>query len=267
MKMYSAGLSDMTLLTDVPSWHRPLGTAWPADPSLPRWPADGGVPPMVARGVPRYDGPPRMSGTGLDSGWTPSSWATMSDPSPYAMTVGGARYTHHAKADGLYDFKRLHFQPIDPLEASAANDWGLNPYDDNYAYLKEFHAWAEDNNKRMAEHGVEHTVYPDRWPGMSTMMARTNPLVPVYHDYPEAPPSMVAKAHEADTIDSVWATPATTEAMRRGYPAPMKPAAAPSMARGWVGRARGTVRSNNAWTRADWASPENHTVVPSQAFH
>lgn len=261
--MYTGGLSSPALLHDSLKRHRPLGAQWPLDPALPTY--EGGFPPMVARRVHQYDAPPPRSNTGLDQGgWTPSSWATMSDPAPYAMSVGGARYTHHSEADSIYRYKRLDHKPIDPMLACAENDWGLNPYDDTTPYLREFHRWADEQGKLMKEQGVERIIYADRLPGMSTLMARTAPLVPQYQEYPEAPPSMLPST-APDTIDSAWATRATTEAMRRGYPAPPK-TAGPTVAHGFVGKRSTTSRYQN-YERADWMAPHDRTVMPGQVFH
>lgn len=248
-----------TALYDSLAHHRPRGAAWPTDPALPAY--EGGMPPMIARQVHKYDAP----GTGLDGGgWTPSSWATMSDPAPYALSVGGARYTHHSEADSIYRYKRLEHTPVDPLHATEANDWGLNPYDSNTPFLREFHRWAEAQARGVEAHGIERFAYPDRMPGLSTLMARTSPLVPRFEEYSEPPPSM--RAREApDTIDSVWATAATTEAMRRGYPAPPK-TAGPTTAHGRVGK-RSTTSYYNSYERADWMHPHARSVVPSQVFH
>ena len=220
---------------------------------------------MVARQVHKYDRAPPRSGTSLDQGgWTPSSWATMSDPAPYAMSVGGARYTHHAESDSIYRYKRFDHVPIDPLCASEQNDWGLNPFDANTPFLREFHRWAAEQNHQMQTHGIERFAYPDRMPGLSTVMARTNPLIPRLEVYPEAPPSVLART-APDVADSVWATKATTEAMRRGFPAPPK-TAGPPMLHGYTG-ARSAVGRYNYHERADWMRPHDHTIVPSQVFH
>jgi hypothetical protein len=261
--MYTGGLSSPFLMHDSLMQHRPMGAAWPANPALPAY--EGGLPPMVARQVHKYDAPPPHSGTGLDQGgWTPSSWATMSDPAPYALGRGGTRHTYHAEGDSIYRYKRLDHKPIDPLHATAENDWGLNPYDANTPFLREFHRWAEEQDVLMKREGIEMYARADRMPGLSTLMARTAPLVPRLELYPEAPPSMRART-VTDTIDSVWATKATTEAMRRGYPAPLK-SAAPCMTHGFTGR-RSTAGRYNSHERADWKHPSDRTVVPSQVFH
>lgn len=153
--------------------------------------------------------PPRVSGTALDTGWTPSAWLTAPEPSPYAMAVGGARYTHHAADDSLYVYKRLaHTSAVRDAGRYAGRYAGapagtaaggyteddVNPYDPNAAYLREFHAWAAEQAARGAAHGIERFAYPDRWPGMSTAMARSSPLVPHFTAYGAAPPDSAAAA-------------------------------------------------------------------------
>lgn len=261
--MFTGGLAAPALLHDSLAAHRARGAAYPPDPRLPSY--EGGVPPMVARRLHAYDGPPRLSGTDLDSGWTPSSWATMSEPSPYGMQVGGARYTHHSAADSIYRYKRLDHVPDDADDAS--NDWGLNPFADSTPYLREFHRWAADQDARMASGGgIEQFAYPDRWPGMSTIMTRTSALVPRYHEYAEAPPSAGPSPYGPQTsAHSVWATRATTEAMARGYPPPPT-TLDDTTARGYVGRRSG-IRDSIYYGRADWAAPQHASVAPSQVFH
>lgn len=247
--MLTGGLSAPSALHDSVALHRPRGAAYPPDPRFP--PYQGGAPPAVLRGLHTYDPPPRRTGGAFDTGWTPSSWATAPDPSPYAKSVGGSVYTHHAEGDSIYHYKRLAFE-----STSEGDDWGLNPYDPATPQLREFHAWAEDQRRRLSAGGVLEFAYPDRMPGLSSTLARTSPLVPVGHAYPEAPPSVAAAA---------WTTPALAELARRGLPLPPKMAPL-TMVHGFVGR-RGTTSRYSGFERADWAHPTDRTDKPGVLFH
>ena len=236
-----------------------------ADPRIPLYP--GGLPPPIARRIDAYDAPPPRTNTGLDGGgWTPSSWATAPDASPYAIGSNGARYTHRQDTDSIYDYRRLRWTPVNPLCASADNDWGLNPYADSTPLLREVHAWADEQRKQMHAQGIERFAYPDRSPGLSEVLQRTSARVPRFEEYAPAPvPS--------GTTPSTWTwTSATLDPVRRGFPVPLK--TVPLQMTSDDGRGLGgTGRSSSAGAggvsrvRADWATPRLQSLQPSQLFY
>ena len=258
--------------------HAPRGSQWPPDQALPSYPIGVrnplGAPPAIARHLHKRNPPPAKSYTSLDQdGWTPSSWATQADPSPVSIVVGGARHAHALESDGLYSFKRLAHVPVSPFEATAENDWGLNPYDSNTPMLREFHAWAAEQGRLVQMRGFESSgaLRGDRLPGLSTLMQRSLPSVagtPILAR--QLTPTQLAEARNTQSTTSAEATSATIQQTLRGFPLVPKSLfglEAGAGAKTRVGMRAGTGQTGLHYSRADILRPTQTSVVPTHVFH